>query len=52
MPELPDVENYRQYLEKTSLKQKISSMEVKSPEMLESIPARELEGKMKDQEFS
>lgn len=42
MPELPDVEIFRRYLESTSLHQDIESVDIQSPEMLEGVSARRL----------
>lgn len=49
MPELPDVEGFRTYIESTSLHQTIEEVDVRSPEILEGISApgliRTLEGR-------
>src|SRR5262249_44513386 len=42
MPELPEVETFRRYLDSTSLKQRITNVEVQDSYVLKRISAREL----------
>ena len=42
MPELPDVEGFRAYVERTSLCQTIERVDVRSPEILDGVSARRL----------
>ncbi len=51
MPELPDVEVFRQYLEATSLKQTIEKAEVREPSMVKSSSGSELSRSLKDRFF-
>src|SRR5215211_4100329 len=51
MPELPDVEVFRQYINSTSLHQKIESVEVKDETILGGVSARELESTLKGRTF-
>jgi formamidopyrimidine-DNA glycosylase len=51
MPELPSVEIYKQYFDKTSLNQTISSFEVKSPEILVNTTPQKLQKALIGQEF-
>lgn len=52
MPELPDVEVFRRYVESTSLHQEIDRVEVRSPELLEGIPASRLKSSLEGSLFS
>ena len=51
MPELPDVEVFKHYLDSTALYQKISSAEVKNEKVLGDASARELERALGGKEF-
>ena len=51
MPELPDVENFKKYMNSTSLHKQISSVEVKSSKILESISSGELKKHLKGKKF-
>ncbi|MCF8062193.1 MAG: hypothetical protein K9M82_06735 [Deltaproteobacteria bacterium] len=51
MPELPDVETFRQYLESTSLHQEIARVDVPGPELLEGIPASRLKKTLQGSRF-
>ncbi len=51
MPELPDVEVFRGYLDSTSLNQKIEKVQIYSPEILKGISASEMEIALKDNTF-
>jgi formamidopyrimidine-DNA glycosylase len=42
MPELPDVENYRRYLNRTALHKTVKQVDVKSAQVVEKISARNL----------
>ena len=52
MPELPDVEIFKQYLESTALHQEISCIEFYTPEMLQDIAAKELPRALKGQSLN
>jgi formamidopyrimidine-DNA glycosylase len=52
MPELPEVESFRKYLEATSLHDPIVGVEVKSPSILGNVTAGELRGRLTGREFS
>lgn len=43
MPELPDVETFRRYFDKTALHQRISRVDLKAPRLLDNITREELE---------
>ena len=47
MPELPDVEVFKQYIDATSLHQEIEAVDVRSREMLEDLSAEKLTSRMK-----
>jgi len=51
MPELPDVEVFRRYIDSTSLHQKIESVEVKSERILGGVSARELQSTLTGRTF-
>lgn len=51
MPELPDVEVFRRYLESTSLHQAIGKVSVGAPDILEGVSARSLQMRLKGRSF-
>jgi formamidopyrimidine-DNA glycosylase len=51
MPELPDVEVFRRYLDSTSLHQTIQKVEVKNKKILGNVSARKLQDKLKGHTF-
>jgi len=51
MPELPDVETFRRYMNSTSLNKKISGVEVKSKTVLGKTPPRLLQTRLKNNQF-
>jgi formamidopyrimidine-DNA glycosylase len=51
LPELPDVEAFKQYLDATSLHKSIEKIEVKTSEILGNISAQELRDKLVGHEF-
>ena len=51
MPELPDLEIARRYVDATSLHQKISSVLVRNEKVLGAVSARELQGALKGRSF-
>src|SRR3954470_5705956 len=51
MPELPDVETFKRYLDATSLHQPIKSVEVRSTYILKGLSARELGRQVKGRSF-
>ena len=51
MPELPEVEAYRKYFARTSLRQKIRSIEVESPRMIKDTTIPALQTKLKNKKF-
>ncbi|MGA1796676.1 MAG: Fpg/Nei family DNA glycosylase [bacterium] len=51
MPELPDVEILRRYLDATSLHQSIEGVEVRSDRLLESLSAKKLQSAIKGRSF-
>jgi formamidopyrimidine-DNA glycosylase len=51
MPELPEVETFKRYLDSTSLHQRISSVEVRDAYVLQGISARELARRLKGRRF-
>ncbi len=51
MPELPDVEVFRKYLNRTALNKKIDKVEVKDKDVLEEISAQSLQRKIKGAKF-
>jgi formamidopyrimidine-DNA glycosylase len=52
MPELPDVETFRRYLNYTSLRQKIKNVRVRDKSLLSGVSSRTLQTKMKGKKFS
>src|SRR4029077_16906262 len=51
MPELPDVETFKRYLDATSLRQRISGVDVESAYVLKGVSARELARRLKGRCF-
>ena len=51
MPELPEVENFRKYLEGTSLQKKIVKIDIDDPKMVK-VPTKEFEGAFMGEEFA
>ena len=51
MPELPDVETFKRYLDATSLHQRISGVDVESAYVLKGVSARELARRLKGRCF-
>src|SRR2546423_9756801 len=51
MPELPEVETFKRYLDSTSLHQRITGVEVRDAYVLKGVSARELERRMKGRRF-
>jgi formamidopyrimidine-DNA glycosylase len=51
MPELPEVETFRQYLDDTSLHQRIAGVEVRDAYVLQGVSARELARRLKSRRF-
>ena len=51
MPELPEVEAFGKYFDKTSLNKKIKNVEVKNPEILQNIDVKDLKKKLEGQKF-
>jgi len=51
MPELPEVENFKRYLNATSLHQRIISVDVRDAYVLKSVTARELARRLKGRRF-
>lgn len=51
MPELPEVEMFRRYFERTSLHQKVKEVRLYSPEMLRGISPKRLHDEIKGHEF-
>ncbi|MEJ2633849.1 MAG: DNA-formamidopyrimidine glycosylase family protein [Calditrichia bacterium] len=51
MPELPDVEIYKIYMNSTSLHQKIENAEVLEPSLLGQVSSRSLQMRLKNREF-
>jgi len=51
MPELPEVENFKRYLNATSLHQRILSVDVRDAYVLKSVTARELARRLKGRRF-
>ncbi|MBD3427102.1 MAG: DNA-formamidopyrimidine glycosylase [Candidatus Omnitrophica bacterium] len=52
MPELPDVEYYRRYLESTAMRKKIKSVEVQNAKVLEGVSAKKLAKVLKNKKFT
>ena len=51
MPELPDVEIFRQYMNSTALHQKIDNVQVMDDALLGDVSSRSLQMQLKDQQF-
>src|SRR5438876_3742483 len=51
MPELPDVETFKRYLDATSLDQRISGVDVRSAHVLKGVSAHELARRLKGRSF-
>src|SRR5438128_1386413 len=51
MPELPDVETFKRYLDTTSLHQRISAVDVRSAYVLKGVSAHELARRLKERSF-
>jgi formamidopyrimidine-DNA glycosylase len=51
MPELPDVEAFKKYLDSTSLHKKITSIEINTPDILKDISTRKLKSRLEGREF-
>ncbi|MGB9937831.1 MAG: Fpg/Nei family DNA glycosylase [Methanobacterium sp.] len=51
MPELPEVESFKRYIEKTSLHKKIERVEINSPQQLQNIEVGYLKEKIEKQTF-
>lgn len=51
MPELPEVEMFRRYFDRTSLRQKIKEVRLYSPEILRGISPKKLREELKGHEF-
>jgi formamidopyrimidine-DNA glycosylase len=51
MPELPEVETFKRYLDSTSLHQRITGLEVRDAYILERVSARELARRLKNRRF-
>ena len=51
MPELPDVESFRKYMDSTSLNKKINSAEVKNTKILGKVNSGKLKRELKGAKF-
>jgi formamidopyrimidine-DNA glycosylase len=51
MPELPEVETFKRYLDSTSLHQRIAGVEVRDAHVLKGVSARELARRLKGKRF-
>jgi formamidopyrimidine-DNA glycosylase len=51
MPELPEVETFKRYLDSTSLRQRIAGVEVRDAYVLKGVSARELARRLKGERF-
>src|SRR6266481_2913095 len=51
MPELPDVETFKRYLDATSLHERITGVDVRSAYVLKGVSARELQRRLKGRCF-
>ena len=51
MPELPDVETFKRYVDRTSLHRRISGVDVRSAYVLKGIPGSELARRLKGRRF-
>lgn len=52
MPELPDVETFRRYLQSRVLKQTIRRIAIPSPEMVRGVSAKRLQSRLQGSRFS
>ena len=52
MPELPDVEIFRQYLDATSLHQTIETVDIKAGDMLKGISGKKLKERLQNKQFT
>jgi formamidopyrimidine-DNA glycosylase len=52
MPELPDVEIFKQYLDATSLHQKVATVDIKDRGMLKGVSAKKLKQQIQDRRFT
>src|SRR6266446_9077577 len=51
MPELPEVETFKRYLDSTSLHQRITNVEVRDAYVLKRVSARQLARRLKGRRF-
>jgi formamidopyrimidine-DNA glycosylase len=51
MPELPDVEVFRKYLDRTALHQSIENVQVRAPDILGSVSSKQLQSQAKEHQF-
>ena len=51
MPELPEVEAFGKYLDRTSLDKTIKNVEIKSPELIQNVGASDLKEKLEGHKF-
>jgi formamidopyrimidine-DNA glycosylase len=51
MPELPDVERFKQYLDATALHQEVAAVEVRDAELLETVSARRIRSQLEGRSF-
>jgi formamidopyrimidine-DNA glycosylase len=51
MPELPEVETFKQYLDSTSLRQRITNVDVRDSYILKRVSARQLARRLKERRF-
>ena len=51
MPELPEVETFKRYLDSTSLHQRITNVDVRDAYVLKRVSARELARRLKGRRF-
>lgn len=51
MPELPDVETFKKYIDSTSLNKKISKIKIKNSKILENISKKNLTNKLENTKF-
>ena len=52
MPELPDVETFRRYFNRTTLHKKIEHIDINSKKMLKGVSSRSLQMNLKDDKFN
>jgi formamidopyrimidine-DNA glycosylase len=52
MPELPDVEVFREYVDRTALHQTVESVEVHAPEILGNVSAKRLQSQTEGHQFT